>query len=468
MDGPTRPSRPWRWCGTARWMRPAAQARTRVSGRTAATSWATRPRSPPSVCSWCRIKLKEKVYSLLQAEGRLAVLAPDRTLDGEKQVNFVAVQLVVEPPCVVDVVFRGEGEGEAAPLQGERYSARLRDLGASFDAAFEDKFRLAEKGRSTRGSPCPTGRRRCTPPSFFPRGFLWDEGFHGLLIGRWSIDIQLDIAGHWLDLINVEGWIPLRGAAQRGRQPADAAADTGPAAATVVQLVPGEPARLRALLVPMARPRRRRPSAQPQDLDFRPGRLSSRVAPQRARATRGPALLAPGRRRRPRRPGRRAAPRPRQVHGGARPARGRGDPQQAALVLAHQLLRGLRCCRPAATSWARSWRFWTTPTSCGLPTDSVMAIQHGARPAVLARPGVGQRQLPGARGPAPLRHRGRATRRAGARAVGAAQAERNVVSQYQRSGYVWEQYSDRDGTGSGCRPFTGWSALFVLMMADHY
>ncbi|VVD03889.1 unnamed protein product [Leptidea sinapis] len=202
MDGPTRPSRPWRWCGTARWMRPAAQARTRVSGRTAATSWATRPRSPPSVCSWCRIKLKEKVYSLLQAEGRLAVLAPDRTLDGEKQVNFVAVQLVVEPPCVVDVVFRGEGEGEAAPLQGERYSARLRDLGASFDAAFEDKFRLAEKGRSTRGSPCPTGRRRCTPPSFFPRGFLWDEGFHGLLIGRWSIDIQLDIAGHWLDLIN--------------------------------------------------------------------------------------------------------------------------------------------------------------------------------------------------------------------------------------------------------------------------
>ncbi|KAJ8704064.1 hypothetical protein PYW07_013358 [Mythimna separata] len=44
--------------------------------------------------------------------------------------------------------------------------------------------------------------------SFFPRGFLWDEGFHGLLIGRWSPDIQMDIAAHWMDLINVEGWIP--------------------------------------------------------------------------------------------------------------------------------------------------------------------------------------------------------------------------------------------------------------------
>ncbi|CAA7050834.1 unnamed protein product, partial [Microthlaspi erraticum] len=42
----------------------------------------------------------------------------------------------------------------------------------------------------------------------FPRGFLWDEGFHQLLIWRWNIRITLEIVGNWLDLMNIDGWIP--------------------------------------------------------------------------------------------------------------------------------------------------------------------------------------------------------------------------------------------------------------------
>ncbi|CAN6877438.1 unnamed protein product, partial [Brassica oleracea] len=44
--------------------------------------------------------------------------------------------------------------------------------------------------------------------SKLPWGQLSDEGFHQMLIWRWDFRITLDIVGHWLDLMNVEGWIP--------------------------------------------------------------------------------------------------------------------------------------------------------------------------------------------------------------------------------------------------------------------
>ena len=43
-----------------------------------------------------------------------------------------------------------------------------------------------------------------------------------------------------------------------------------------------------------------------------------------------------------------------------------------------------------------------------------------------------------------------------------------VMSEYFRTGYVWEQYNDRTGRGQGCKPFTGWSALTVLAMGETY
>ena len=44
----------------------------------------------------------------------------------------------------------------------------------------------------------------------------------------------------------------------------------------------------------------------------------------------------------------------------------------------------------------------------------------------------------------------------------------NILKQYKSSGYIWEQYSDTTGEGKGSHPFTGWSALFVAIMAEQY
>lgn len=39
----------------------------------------------------------------------------------------------------------------------------------------------------------------------------------------------------------------------------------------------------------------------------------------------------------------------------------------------------------------------------------------------------------------------------------------NVVEQYHRTGFLWEQYDDTTGEGKGCRPFTGWTSLILFM-----
>ncbi|KUI71757.1 hypothetical protein VM1G_07295 [Cytospora mali] len=42
---------------------------------------------------------------------------------------------------------------------------------------------------------------------FFPRGFLWDEGFHLMPIADWDMDLTLEIIKSWYNLMDEDGWI---------------------------------------------------------------------------------------------------------------------------------------------------------------------------------------------------------------------------------------------------------------------
>jgi len=171
------------------------------------------------------------------------VIGLESSLDKPAKPSFIVKQITGRIPFEVDFVFESDSNIDRdESLAGRRYTEALDEWVDKFDLRFEKTFHLQQKGFNYSavkfaqaamsnmiggigyfyGSSLVKSRYNPSPVpywdaplytgvpsrSFFPRGFLWDEGFHNLLVSRWDRDISLDILGHWMDLINSEGWVP--------------------------------------------------------------------------------------------------------------------------------------------------------------------------------------------------------------------------------------------------------------------
>ncbi|KAG6475310.1 hypothetical protein ZIOFF_064528 [Zingiber officinale] len=172
----------------------------------------------------------------------------------EESSNVVVIQISTVLPAKLDIAFVSGTNMEGSlvdqrlhSLTGDILSTRLDEKQKEFEDKYLRYFKLKDKvdselmavGRAALGnllggigyfygqskialpegytqkngdkfiSYWPAALFTAVPSrSFFPRGFLWDEGFHQMIIGRWDADLSMDIIGHWLDLINADGWIP--------------------------------------------------------------------------------------------------------------------------------------------------------------------------------------------------------------------------------------------------------------------
>ncbi|KAK5944870.1 Processing alpha glucosidase I [Knufia obscura] len=102
-----------------------------------------------------------------------------------------------------------------------------RSYASEYDEEDEGFWEAAAEAR-TRNEPTtdPATELFTSVPSrpFFPRGFLWDEGFHLIPIVDWDADLALTIVESWFNLMDDDGWIAreqILGPEARSKVPAE-------------------------------------------------------------------------------------------------------------------------------------------------------------------------------------------------------------------------------------------------------
>uniref|UniRef100_A0A8C5KJ35 Mannosyl-oligosaccharide glucosidase n=1 Tax=Jaculus jaculus TaxID=51337 RepID=A0A8C5KJ35_JACJA len=396
--------------------------------------------------------------------------------------------------------------------------------------------------------------------SFFPRGFLWDEGFHQLVVQRWDPFLTREAVGHWLGLLNADGWIgreQILGDEARARVPPEFLVQRAAHANPPTLLLPvwhmlegGDPADLAFLRrafprlhawfswlhqsqagpVPLSYrwrgrdpalptllnpktlpsglddyPRASHPSATERHLDLRcwvalGARVLSQLAEQLGEAE-AAAELSPL-----------AASLEEQetldklhwaqelgvfadfgnhtkaVQLKPRPPQGQvrvvGQPQPRLqyvdalgyVSLFPFLLRLLDPSSPRLgpllSLLADSRHLWSPFGLRSLAASSPFYNQRNSEHdppywrgavwlninylALGALHYYGHLEGPHQAQAAKLHNELRAN------------VVKNVWRQYEATGFLWEQYSDQDGRGMGCRPFQGWTSLILLIMAEDY
>uniref|UniRef100_A0A8C2JAL6 Mannosyl-oligosaccharide glucosidase n=1 Tax=Cyprinus carpio TaxID=7962 RepID=A0A8C2JAL6_CYPCA len=417
--------------------------------------------------------------------------------DPKMESDFVVHQVTVQTPFQIEVLFEsGSFRERPNQLVGSVLTDELEKRKVAFDEKFESSFGLQAKGFTSsqiefakaalsnmlggmgyffgqsvvqsayNEHPVlyPEGPLLTAVPSrsFFPRGFLWDEGFHQLLISKWDTQLTKEVIAHWLDLINIEGWIP------REQILDDEARSKVPSEFIVQHNENANPPTLFLALQellerlyprlqiwfewfnttqagPMANSYRWRGRDKDTNLFLNPKTLTSGLDDY-----------------------------PRASHPSADERHvdlycwmtlASGIMANVARILGEPHLHILRDIQDPERLWTpyglRSLShsdplymkrntehdapYWRGPIWININYLAVRALHH-----------YGSIEGPYKKKAATLYQDLRTN------------LINNVYKQYMETGYIWEQYNDSTGRGQGSHPFTGWSALIVLIMAEEY